>query len=238
MQSSALGWGRSISGRKPELTETTTQQSGSPNSNARRRAVPMSCRPKPHAIGTKAGHHEQFCFDGLAQTGRLHFFYHSPSSKYPVRDVCGEQGHGEKTEPHIEKKAENYCRNCLQGNIVGFLRSREKYLFLFTTCKNPEMARYLNERFVVGYIKKARALWRGRWAVQGALRLVSFEDSFPLRDLFSGRRYRYMKFKKLDTRETEKVLARLKKGRNVLPECLREIARLKGGNKRLRSKCR
>ena len=108
----------------------------------------------------------------------------------------------------------------------------------FTTCKNPEVATCLNERFVVGYLRKARALWRGRWAVQGALRSVSFEDSFPLRDLFSGRRHRSMKLKKLDTRETEKVLARLRKGKNVLPECLREIARLKGGNKRLRSKGR
>jgi hypothetical protein len=198
----------------------------------------MPSKPKPHAIGREAGHHEQFCFDGLEQRGRLHFFYHSPSSKYPVRDVCGEQGHGEKTEPHIEKKAENYCRSCLQKNIVGFLRSKEKYLFLFTTCKHPEIPKCLNERFIVGYIIKGRALWRGRWAVQGPLKLVSFEDSFPLRSLFSGRRYRYMKFKKLDPRKTKQVLTTLKKGRNILPECLREIGRLKEGKKGQRTRCR
>ena len=72
----------------------------------------------------------------LKPTGRLQFSFYSPSSDLPVRDVCNEQGHDYKTEPHLERNAENYVNKCYQKNIQGLLKHREKYLFLFTTCKS------------------------------------------------------------------------------------------------------
>ena len=80
----------------------------------------MRCRKKPH----RATDLLDFHFTDLDETGRLHYFYHSPSSDLPIRDVLGEQGAGRKTEPYLERNAENYCRCCWQPNIVGFLKSR------------------------------------------------------------------------------------------------------------------
>jgi hypothetical protein len=80
--------------------------------------------------------------ENLDEMGRIQFFFHSRSSKLPIRDILNEQKQGHKTEPHIEIGAENYISCCYQkNNIVPFLKSREKYLFLFTTCKNRELNR-------------------------------------------------------------------------------------------------
>jgi hypothetical protein len=68
----------------------------------------MSCCRKSHrATGSR-----DFHLTHLDETGRLHYFYHSPSSDLPIRDVLGEQGAGRKTEPHLERNAENYCCCC------------------------------------------------------------------------------------------------------------------------------
>src|SRR5579872_5337348 len=145
----------------------------------------MGCGPKssartdadsaPHRVWEKA----------LEETGRLHFFYHSPSSSLPVRDVLNDQGAGYKKEPYLEKSAENYCVPCLQRNIHGFVMSNEKYLFLFTTRKN---SKHDESRYIVGYLKKQKCLRRfykkeRHWAVQGPIRLFSFDQAFPLRKL-------------------------------------------------------
>ena len=79
----------------------------------------MACHPTHNGKG-RALHPN---FSDLEETGRLHFFYHSPSSQLPVRDVLDEQKHGYKTEPYIEKCAENYCLECYQDNIRGFCRA-------------------------------------------------------------------------------------------------------------------
>ncbi|KKN43011.1 hypothetical protein LCGC14_0707370, partial [marine sediment metagenome] len=49
-----------------------------------------------------------FLFENLEDKGRLQYFFHSPSSELPIRDVLDEQKKGHKTEPHIEIGAENY----------------------------------------------------------------------------------------------------------------------------------
>jgi len=101
----------------------------------------------------------------LREKGRLQYFYHSPSSELPVRDVLGEQkakgkSVGQKTEPHIEIGAENYINCCYQRkNIVPFLKSEEKYLFLFTTCKCQNLKVHYGEKFVVGYIIKMKRVF-------------------------------------------------------------------------------
>ncbi|MGD0011158.1 MAG: hypothetical protein ABSE93_21785 [Terriglobia bacterium] len=167
-----------------------------------------------------------FQIPGTDKRGRLQFFYHCAKSPLPVRDVLAKR----KTEPHIEKCAENYCQECVQKNIVGFLKSDEKYLFLFTTCKcrNPS---FYNQRFIVGYIRKDRALLcmghsKRWWSVQGVTKLVSFENAYLLDRYVGGPFYKVIRFKMLDADRTAKVLAKLGKGRNILGKCKAEIERL------------
>jgi len=146
----------------------------------------------------------------------------------PIRDVLDEQHRGCKTEPHIEKCAENYCWPCDPLNILGFLKSEEKYLFLFTTCRN---LRYRGKRFVVGYIKKGKASFRKRqgqrwWCVQGPTKLVSFNHAFVLDRSVGGPHYKTIRRRKLDERQTAQVLAKLREGPNILRVCIAAIRRL------------
>lgn len=169
---------------------------------------------------------------GSEKSGRLHFFYHSPSSTLPVRDVKGEQTGKTKFEPHIEKNAENYCVRCYQDNIRAFLRSAEKYLFLCTTCKSKKLPRQHDKKFIVGYIVKAKCIRRPRQrgkervAAQGATRLYSFRDAYPLGRLRRERNFRHMR-KKLSTAETGRLLAHFSGRSNIRQACLRELSRLK-----------
>lgn len=138
----------------------------------------MTCQRKLHRAVT------DFVptLDDLQDTGRLQFFYHSPCSILPVRDVLGEQGHGYKTEPYIERNAENFCSWCRQcEDIQPFLKSRAKYVFLFTTCRNRRLTKY-RAVCVVGYIRKDRCQLRlhGGYAVIGETKLYSFEDALVL----------------------------------------------------------
>jgi hypothetical protein len=170
----------------------------------------------------------EFQIPGTKETGRLHFFYHCPKSELPIRDVLGIEHEGSATEPHIEKCAENYCWPCDPMNIRGFLRSEEKYLFLFTTCRN---ARLYGRRLVVGYIRKQGAFFckgHGRtwWCVQGATRLVSFGDAYELDRSVGGRHHSIIRRRKLDEAETALVMSRLKRGRNILRKCIAEVTRL------------
>jgi len=171
---------------------------------------------------------------GSERTGRLHFFYHSPSSTLPVRDVKGEQGRL-KFEPHIERNAENYCVRCYQDSIRVFLRSDEKYLFLLTTCKSRKLrkakGKYFDKKFIVGYIEKAKCLRRAgdRVAAQGCTKLYSFQDAFPLaklRHLRHVKNFRYMR-RDLTQKQTEKVLNHFKGRADPRRACLRALRRLK-----------
>lgn len=163
----------------------------------------------------------------LDDNGRLHYFYHSPSSNLPVRDVLNELSQGYKTEPHLEKNAENYCCECMQGNIRGFLRSREKYLFLVTRMQRTA-TKYYGARFIVGYIEKGTARsheWRrgGFYALVGATNIYSFCDAYPLASMTNFRHYP----RKVTERLTATILKHLSNGRNILDECLIELKRLK-----------
>lgn len=163
----------------------------------------------------------------LEQTGRLHFFYHSPVSSLPVRDVLNKQHHGYKTEPYIEKSAENYCCECNQASIRGFLRSSEKYLFLTTTCRNKESG-YEGKICVVGYIVKRKHVPRrpGLHAVTGDMRLYPFRDSYKLEMSASRNNPRQLP-KKCDERTTGRIRNHFKRKRNILGLCRTEIENLK-----------
>ena len=138
----------------------------------------------------------------LDETGRLQFFFHSISSKYPIRDVLNEQNHGHKTEPHIEIGAENYINCCYQtNNIVPFINSKEKYLFLFTTCKNKELESHYGKRLIVGYIEKQGHIsCKSHVAAQGKVRMFDFNDTYPLEQITSSPKNVRMKI--LSTDET------------------------------------
>lgn len=183
----------------------------------------MMCKPSKRRLTELKEAERGFRLTSLKPEGRLQFFFHCPQSPLPIRDVVGMR----KSEPHIEKNAENYCVECYQNNIVGFLRSREKYLFLFTKCAARELAlrNYRHKRFIVGYITKERWLSRdGHYAVQGFTKLVPLEAAFPLATF--GPRARHWRVKKLDQHQTLLVLEHLAGAKNIRSKCIREIQRL------------
>lgn len=113
-------------------------------------------------------------------------------------------------------------------NIRGFLKSGEKYLFLFTTCRNPWS---YNKRFIVGYIEKEAALFckghgQSWWGVQGPTKLVSFDKAYLLDRSVGGPFHEIIRRRKLDEGQTANVLAKLGRGRNILGRCKAEITRL------------
>ncbi len=193
----------------------------------------MSCRKKSHRATDSLGFH----LTHLDETGRLHYFYHSPSSDLPIRDVLGQQRAEPKTEPHLERNAENYCCCCWQPNIVGFLKSSEKYLFLLTKCARKE-SKHKDKRYIVGYIRKERCIDRGGfWAVAGETKVYSFDDAFPLRKLSPTTNARHVR-RVLTKRQTECVLHSFTGKRNKLSACLKELSRLKEKLRRRERKCR
>lgn len=189
----------------------------------------------------------KFIFEGLEEKGRLQFFYHSPSSDLSIRDVLNEQGKGWKTEPHLEIGAENYILCCHQpDNIVPLLKSKEKYLFLFTTCKNKRLINYYGKMFVVGYIIKQdripcscevlknghycnpcnRIPRHNHYAIKGETKIFSFEDSYPLellsREYIGKNNPRHIR-KKLSVDETKQILEHFDDKKSILRECIEEI---------------
>ncbi len=170
----------------------------------------------------------------LEPIGRLQFFYHSPSSELPVRDVRDEQGHGYKTEPHLEENAENFRNECCQKtNIQGLLKCREEYLFLFTTCKSrsAELEKFYGERCIIGYLRVKRFLpRRGFIGVQGETRIVSFRGAYPLEML--DKNYRNIRVRRLSVEETKRVRNHLHRSKNIKGRCIGEIRRLEIGLRR------
>ncbi len=164
----------------------------------------------------------------LDETGRLQYFYHSPSSNLPVRDVLNQRGQGHKTEPYLEKQAENYCSRCMQGNIRKFLGSRGKYLFLVTRCMWKGFKKHFRSHYIIGYIRKSKARgyeWRlgGFYAVLGEAKIYSFPDAYRLKSM---RNFRHVP-RKVDKRQTATILDHLGNGENILNRCLNELKRLK-----------
>lgn len=180
---------------------------------------------------------EKFKLKNLKQRGMLQYFYHSPSSELPIRDVLGEnrirgKSVGKKTEPHIEIEAENYLNDCYQSNIRRFLLSDAKYLFLLTTCKRIEMEEHGNQ-FIVGYmIKEEWGFGVGRREnsvfVKGPTRLFAFRHALSSKELFGrnldrpGIRHNLW----VDESKTDRILEHLGRSSIPLKKCVQEIKRL------------
>ena len=161
--------------------------------------------------------------------GMVQYFYHSPSSKFPIRDVLNEQRKGYKTEPHIEIGAENFCVECYQNNIKKFVERKLNYLFLITTCKNKEVNKKYGSgtnQFIVGYIIKSEVLnIEGHVCVKGPTYIYSFEDSILVKDIFGFNfdRSRLLKNPFVNETQTEKILKHFQIRDNILNECIKEI---------------
>jgi hypothetical protein len=173
----------------------------------------------------------EFNLVDLKEKGRLHFFYHSPLCSLPIRDVTDEQGAGCKTEPYLERQAENYLNPCNQKNIQGFLKSDERYLLLFTKCKKRDDIHF-NRMYVVGYLTKDRWLRRrGFYAVMGKTRMFSFEDAFALSGLTPVENPRHVP-KKLSVAETARILDSFEGKRDIVSEWVTRVCSLKRSSRR------
>jgi len=177
-----------------------------------------------------------FNFTDLDKTGGLHYFYHSPSSNLPIRDVLGEQGKERKTEPHLERSAENYCYPCWQSNIVSFLKGNQKYLFLFTRCATKG-SKHEGGRYIVGYILKEKCIDRGSfWAVAGKTKVYSFDDAFHLSEVSRAKNARHAR-RVLTESQTARILESFKGKPNILAACLKQLSDLKAKGADRKRKC-
>jgi len=179
---------------------------------------------------------EEIPSKNLREKGRIQYFYHSPLSELPVRDVSNEQCEGHKTEPHIEIGIENYLAKCRQTNIIAHLNSDEKYLFLVTTCRNENMDEH-DVPYIVGYMVKERHLVIGnekRHAVKGETLIFPFSKSVPYYDIFPEH---FAPLRLVDGNKTEEILKRFKGKRDKTQECVEEIIRLDENNKKRDKTC-
>lgn len=190
---------------------------------------------------------KHFQLSALEEKGRLQFFYHSPLSKLPIRDVSNEQRKGSKTEPHIENGSENFINCCYQKNIQDFLKSDEKYLFLFTRCMNPNLRNYFDKRFIIGYITK-KEYFRNisincnknhefHFSLLGGIHLFSFNQAIPLDSIFPET-FKNVRIAKISISDTKAILRHFNKCENVLYDCIREIIRLDKKNVKLNKSCK
>ncbi|MBN3033752.1 MAG: hypothetical protein JW873_06620 [Candidatus Saganbacteria bacterium] len=160
----------------------------------------------------------------LEEKGRVKFFYHSPSSKLPIRDILNEQGAGPKTEPHIEIGAENYLGDCYQRYIRNFAKSREKYLFLMTRCRNKDLGDKNNKRFIVGYIEKSFSGERDNSVfIKGPVHMYSFDDSISTLKLKYSNRIR---MKLVNEKDTRTILDHFNGKEDIVMVCVEAVATL------------
>jgi hypothetical protein len=170
--------------------------------------------------------------DELGSEGYTQFFHHHENSVLPVRDVTDTTGNGSKTEPCIERKAENYCSMCIQHILQSVARDPDRrYVFLFTRCRNNDLEQHYWEQYIIGYIDKRRALRiedpqnpESDWiSTQGPMKLVSFDDGLPLRRID---RPELPYFKNLSESQTQRVLDHLSTAENIYEDHLQRVEEL------------
>lgn len=170
--------------------------------------------------------------EGLVETGMVKYFFHSPSSTLPIRDVLGENT-TLKSEPHIEIQAENFLNPCYQINIKRFALSDSKYLFFVTKCQNRSLPQY-NKQYIVGYLEKEEVLKREkRLVVRGPTNFYTFDNSLLVRDVFPWQSFDRPKLSHnayVDKEKTRIILNHFKGKTNILMDCIEEIRRLDVNN--------
>lgn len=162
--------------------------------------------------------------DELGKKGYVQYYYHHKYSELPVRDVTNTTKHDYKKEPCFERKAENYCTGCLQHILSNVAyESDRRHIFLFTYCQNRDLPEYKSRR-ITGYIEKRRILdIDGRKAIQGPMKVVSFEQSFPLEkvDIEDIR-----SFKRIGESRTDTILTALSDADNIYDQYIERIEEL------------
>jgi hypothetical protein len=162
--------------------------------------------------------------DELGKKGYVQYYFHHKNSELPVRDVNNTMDEGYKKEPCFERKADNYCCECLPkilSNVVD--ESERRYIFLFTKCQNRNIPEYKSRR-ITGYIEKRRILdINGRKAIQGPMKVVSFQQSFPLERIGIGD---IRGFKRIDESRTNTILTALSDAKNLYEEYVNRIEEL------------
>lgn len=192
-----------------------------------------TCKSKFHSRALKTDFPDEVNLKNLKEKGMLQYFYHSPLSILPIRDVSDELGKDHKTEPHIEIGAENYLENCYQPNIRRFLKSDAKYLFLLTTCRNRALPGHYGTQYIVGYIVKemwGRGLGQRKNSVfvRGKTKLYEFQYAMSSKELFGKNLDRggIMHNLWLDEKKTKEILEHLNNHSLCLRQCVQEIDRL------------
>lgn len=207
----------------------------------------VKCERKVSNIGSDLEYiSDKINLPKIEEKGMVQYFYHSPDSKLPVRDIFERQ----KPEPHIEIGAENYLSKCYQPNIKEFVRRDMKCLFLITTCKNKEINKKINRKFgknktnqfIVGYIvKKEDFITGGHICIMGKTFIYSFDDSILVKNIFDknfaqsenkGKTLSLCRDVFLDNKKTEKILKHFKKKTNILSKCIEEIKKLDARNQK------
>lgn len=174
--------------------------------------------------------------EGLLKTGMVKYFYHSPSSTLPIRDVLGEHNDKNscKTEPHIEICSENFLKKCYQNNIKKFAEGTERYLFLVTKCRNKKLEQYDNQ-YIIGCIEKEEIIDRETHiCIKGATYIYSFQDSILVRDVFEWPSFDRIKLAHeayVDEKKTKLILEHFNNTENIILGCIEEIKRLDSENK-------
>jgi len=218
-----------------------------------REGINMGCKSSTQKEIKSKINEVKFHPDNLVETGMIQYFYHSPSSKLPIRDVLNELKQGHKTEPHIEIGAENFLNPCYQPNIKKFAHSKDKYLFLITTCRNKEINEVFGKnktnQFIVGYIIKNRILKidEKRYCIKGQTFIYSFHDSISVKDLFGknfaqsenkGKNLSLMRDVFIDNQKTSDILIHFKNRTNILKKCIKGIIELDQRNPNDKKTCR
>lgn len=169
----------------------------------------------------------------LTDTGRMQCVITSKESEWAVRNLKDDQK-GLKFEPHLEAgvgvAAENLFKFCYQDNLRSHIFSSEKYLFLQTTCRNPNFFPELfNTRVINGFIRKIGYGFqvhpeRGkRYFVFGEPFVVGFLDAIPVTQL--GYR-NHIRVQLVDEKRTAQILERFSGIKNSVSEYVKEIERL------------
>jgi hypothetical protein len=195
----------------------------------------MSCKRKscatisPKISFTEAKAITRKTTHNLENTGMVQYFYHSPSSPMPIRDVLNEQKKGHKREPHIEIGAENYWFKCYQNNIKNFANSKRRYLFLVTTCRDRSLRQNYRKQYTVGYIEKKEIIDRGGFlCIKGPISLFTFDDSIDNLSFFGRNfdRIRLLNSPYISETNTSSILRHFTSRKNILCDCIEEIKRI------------
>jgi hypothetical protein len=142
--------------------------------------------------------------------GSFQFFYSSREGNLPnpdiaTRDVTNSAHQGNKTEPFLERRCENWCR-CRAQMVTAAVRDAESIIckggkhFLVLTTRHPKTGGH----YAVGLMEysptasqELRSAFRGRWRgykpyVASRSKLVSFARAYELDSWMRSQNTRYM----------------------------------------------